>query len=140
MGRFTHGWKVRPECQKIRRPPLEYMRSNFFFDALVFYPPAVRYLVDVMGGERVVLGTDLAYDMTDTEVVDTLLASGLSAEEYANITHRNAAADLRDLAPAPRRIQRAMAAPPYGFPNVAMRSIRHSNSTRFSSITGSRNA
>ena len=26
----------------------------------------------------------------------------------------------------------------YGFPNVAMRSIRHSNSTRFSSIAGSR--
>ncbi len=90
VGRFTHGWKVRPECRNIRRPPLEYMRSNFHFDALVFHPPAVRYLVDVMGSERVVLGTDLAYDMTDTEVVDTLLASGLSAEEYANITHRNA--------------------------------------------------
>ena len=29
--------------------------------------------------------------------------------------------------------------PPYGFPNVAIRSIRHSNSTRFSSIAGSRN-
>ena len=28
----------------------------------------------------------------------------------------------------------------YGFPNVAMRSIRHSNSTRFSSIAGSRSA
>ena len=28
----------------------------------------------------------------------------------------------------------------YGFPNVATRSIRHSNSTRFSSISGSRNA
>ena len=28
----------------------------------------------------------------------------------------------------------------YGFPNVATRSIRHSNSTRFSSIAGSRSA
>ena len=28
----------------------------------------------------------------------------------------------------------------YGFPNVATRSIRHSNSTRFSSMAGSRNA
>ena len=28
----------------------------------------------------------------------------------------------------------------YGFPNVAMRSMRHTNSTRFSSIAGSRSA
>ena len=36
------------------------------------------------------LGTDLAYDMTDTNIVQTLKSAGLSDEEYANITHLNA--------------------------------------------------
>ncbi len=90
IGRFIHGWEVRPECQKIKRSPLEYIRSHFFFDALVFHPPVVRFLVDLMGSERVMLGTDLAYDMTDQNIVRTLQSAGLSEEEYANITHRNA--------------------------------------------------
>lgn len=89
-GRFIHGWKVRPECQKIKRSPLEYMRSNFYFDALVFHPPIVRFLVDLMGSDRIMLGTDLAYDMTDTNIVQTLESAGLSDEEYAQITHLNA--------------------------------------------------
>ena len=41
------------------------------------------------GGDRVVLGTDLPYDMTDTEAVETLRQSGLSQEEYENVSHKN---------------------------------------------------
>ena len=51
--------------------------------------PVVRFLVDTMGSERVVLGTDLPYDMTDTEAVETLRQSGLSQEEYENVSHKN---------------------------------------------------
>ncbi|MEE9256863.1 MAG: amidohydrolase family protein [bacterium] len=90
IGRFIHGWKVRPECKNIARSPLEYMRGHFFFDALVFHPPVVRFLVDLMGSERVMLGTDLPYDMTDENIVETIRSAGLSEEEYANVTHRNA--------------------------------------------------
>ncbi len=89
VGRFAHGWKVRPECKNISRAPIEYLRSNFYLDMLVFHPPVVRFLVDVMGGDRVVLGTDLPYDMTDTDAVETLRQSGLSQEEYENVSHKN---------------------------------------------------
>ena len=85
----AHGWRVRPECKNISRAPIEYLRSNFYLDMLVFHPPVVRFLVDVMGGDRVVLGTDLPYDMTDTEAVETLRQSGLSQEEYENVSHKN---------------------------------------------------
>ena len=81
---------MRPECKNIARSPLEYMRGHFFFDALVFHPPVVRFLVDLMGSERVMLGTDLPYDMTDENIVETIRSAGLSEEEYANVTHRNA--------------------------------------------------
>ena len=80
---------MRPECKKISRAPIEYLRSNFYLDMLVFHPPVVRFLVDVMGGDRVVLGTDLPYDMTDTEAVETLRGAGLSQEEYENVSHKN---------------------------------------------------
>ncbi len=89
IGRFGHGWKVRPECKNISRPPLEYLRAHFYLDMLVFHPPVVRFLVDVMGSDRVVLGTDLPYDMTDTDAVETLEKSGLSREEYENVSHKN---------------------------------------------------
>ena len=95
VGRYNHAWKVRPECQKIKRPPLEYLRSHFHLDCLVFHPPVVRFLVDIMGGGRVMLGTDLPYDMTDQDIVKTLQGAGLSQEEYAQVTHRNAQALLR---------------------------------------------
>ena len=42
-----------------------------------------------MGGDRVVLGTDLPYDMTDTDAVETLRGAGLSQEEYENVSHKN---------------------------------------------------
>ena len=43
------------------------------------------------------------------------------------------------LASTGRDSRRAGLSAAYGFPNVATRSMRHSNSTRFSSIAGSRN-
>lgn len=94
IGRFAHGWKVRPECGSVPRPPLEYLRENFYLDMLVFHPPVVRFLVDVMGGDRVLLGTDLPYDMTDVQAVETLEQSGLSREEYENVSHGNVRALL----------------------------------------------
>ncbi|MDA0999912.1 MAG: amidohydrolase family protein [bacterium] len=92
LGRYTHAWKHRPECKNAKRSPLEYLQSNFYLDMLVFYPPTVRFLVDIMGSDRVMLGTDLAYDMTDHDVVDTLASAGLSQEEYEQISHKNAQA------------------------------------------------
>jgi len=90
IGRYTHGWKVRPECRKIGRPPLEYLRGHFHFDCLVFHPPVVRFLTEIMGADRVLLGTDLPYDMTDRDIVRTIREAGLSPEDHEKVTHRNA--------------------------------------------------
>lgn len=89
-GRFMHGWKVRKECQNIQKSPLEYMKSNFYFDCLLFHSPVVRFLVDLIGSDRIMLGTDLPYDMTDEQIVKTLENAGLSSDEYDNISHKNA--------------------------------------------------
>lgn len=41
----------------MERPVAEYLR-RFYYDSLVYWPEALRYLVSVAGADRVVLGTD----------------------------------------------------------------------------------
>lgn len=72
IGRFAHGHKVRPEAQThIRQSPMDY-RRRFHYDALLHYPQSVRHLIDAMGADRVVIGSDCPYDMADVTPVASL--------------------------------------------------------------------
>ncbi|MEM7128866.1 MAG: amidohydrolase family protein [Chloroflexota bacterium] len=64
VGRMDHGYKVRiEECQKaIPHPPSHYLKQ-VYFDCMSFNPRALRYLVDTVGAERVLLGSDYPFDM-----------------------------------------------------------------------------
>ena len=46
IGRFDHGWRVRPEAKTCRQPPSEYLK-RLWFDALVFDPEQLAYLIRV---------------------------------------------------------------------------------------------
>lgn len=62
-GRFDHTFNVRPEAHaSIGRPPTEYLRT-LHFDCLTHSDLALRHLVDLVGVERVVLGSDFPADM-----------------------------------------------------------------------------
>ena len=63
IGRMDHGWKVRSEARAhIARPPSAYLRK-FYYDCIVYTEPALRFLIDTVGVDRVVFGTDWPYDM-----------------------------------------------------------------------------
>jgi aminocarboxymuconate-semialdehyde decarboxylase len=63
IGRMDRGWQVRPEArQMIQKPPSAYLR-RFYYDCLTQSEPALRYLIDTVGADRVVLGTDWPADM-----------------------------------------------------------------------------
>ncbi|OFW11933.1 MAG: hypothetical protein A3F69_05610 [Acidobacteria bacterium RIFCSPLOWO2_12_FULL_66_10] len=47
-----------PPVVKLARPFKEYLR-RFHYDYLVYYPEALRFLIDLVGSDRVVIGTDL---------------------------------------------------------------------------------
>jgi aminocarboxymuconate-semialdehyde decarboxylase len=68
IGRFDHGKRVRPEIEHLRAVPSDLLQ-RFHVDALVHSEQAVRYLVDVMGAERVVLGSDFPADMGPVDPV-----------------------------------------------------------------------
>ncbi|MBI2886419.1 MAG: amidohydrolase [Chloroflexi bacterium] len=95
-GRWEHGWHVRPEAKAlIQRPPSEYLRL-LYFDSLIHYGPGLNFLVESVGPERVMMGTDYPFDMGDYASVKAI--SGLphlSDGQKELIYGENAAALLR---------------------------------------------
>jgi aminocarboxymuconate-semialdehyde decarboxylase len=61
-GRVRHAATVRPELADAPPDPWRHL-DQLWFDVITHDPQALRYLVDRVGAERVVLGTDLPFDM-----------------------------------------------------------------------------
>ncbi len=84
IGRLRHGYEVRPECRERAGNPIDQLR-HFYFDTIVFDPLILRHLVEVVGVEQVVLGTDFPFDMGETDPVGFIERSGLSDRERKTI-------------------------------------------------------
>ncbi|MDE3076048.1 MAG: amidohydrolase [Chloroflexota bacterium] len=91
-GRWDRGWQVRPEAKlRIPRPPSEYL-GRLLFDSLTHSRSALGFLVEAVGAERVLLGSDYPYDMGEPNPVGTVTAlPRLSDRERALILGQNAA-------------------------------------------------
>jgi aminocarboxymuconate-semialdehyde decarboxylase len=61
-GRLEHGQRVRPEARGAREPATGYLR-RLYFDSLTHSEAGLRYLIDVVGADHVVLGSDDPADM-----------------------------------------------------------------------------
>jgi aminocarboxymuconate-semialdehyde decarboxylase len=57
MGRLDRGWHGRPETRRIPKPPSAY-QSRLYYDTVTGDEPALRFLIDRVGADRVVLGSD----------------------------------------------------------------------------------
>ena len=90
IGRMDHGWQVRSEARvHITQPPSAYLR-RFYYDCIVYDEPALRYLIDRVGVDRVVFGTDWPYDMAlDWPVSWILGMASLTQEEKEAILWKN---------------------------------------------------
>ena len=92
MGRLDHGYKVRAESSAaIDRPPTTY-RRRFFYDTITHAPQPLRFLIDYMGADRVVIGTDIPFDMEDLFFESYLASLNLSEPTLAAINADNARA------------------------------------------------
>jgi aminocarboxymuconate-semialdehyde decarboxylase len=94
LGRWSRGFAVRPgPREKITRAPEGYLRM-LYFDTITHSEPALRYLVDLVGADHVVIGTDYPFDMGPDDPVGFIeRAPGLSPAEKAQIV----SATARDL-------------------------------------------
>lgn len=84
IGRLKHGYEVRPECREMAQKPIENLR-RLYFDAVVFDPMILRHLVEIVGIDQIVLGTDFPFDMGETDPVGFIRNSGLSSDEVHTI-------------------------------------------------------
>jgi aminocarboxymuconate-semialdehyde decarboxylase len=90
IGRLDRGWQVRTEARaSSTKPPSEYLR-RFYYDCIVYTEPALRFLIDTVGADRVVFGTDWPYDMALDWPVSWILAmKSLTQEEKEAILWKN---------------------------------------------------
>jgi aminocarboxymuconate-semialdehyde decarboxylase len=90
IGRMDRSWHVRPEAQRhINQPPSAYLR-RFYYDCIVYTESALRFLIDTVGVDRVVFGTDWPYDMVfDWPVSWILSLKSLTQEEKEAILWKN---------------------------------------------------
>jgi len=90
IGRLDHGFRVRPEAQRhIRQPPSTYL-NRFYFDTVVHSALPLRFLVELVGCERVMVGTDLPFDMADVRFPEHLGALAGEDSQREAIRGRNA--------------------------------------------------
>ena len=62
IGRWEHGARVRPELAHLPASPLTLLRQ-MYVDSLVHGAPELRYLIEMLGADRIVLGSDTPFDM-----------------------------------------------------------------------------
>lgn len=90
-GRLKHARTVRPELASAPDDPWAYL-DRLFFDSITHDREALRYLVSRVGPDRVLVGTDLPFDMSTpepmralNEAVDTDAAQQIAERNPANL-------------------------------------------------------
>jgi aminocarboxymuconate-semialdehyde decarboxylase len=78
-----------PACQ---RKPSEYLHTNFYVDTMGFSPKSVKHVIDLLGSDRVVFGSDYAaVPISPKEQVEIIRGLGLSREDQEKVLWKNAA-------------------------------------------------
>jgi aminocarboxymuconate-semialdehyde decarboxylase len=89
IGRLNHGWKVRQECKALKKPPSSYLR-RFTYDTISHAPESLRYLISLVGADRVLMGSDYCFDMGYERPVKVVSALKLSRNDQEKILGGNA--------------------------------------------------
>lgn len=90
VGRMDRGWKSLPEAARQNsQPPSAYLR-RFYYDCIVYTEQSLRFLIDSVGVDRVVFGTDWPYDMAQDWPVSWILSmESLTQDEKEAILWKN---------------------------------------------------
>ena len=91
IGRQDRGFLARPDVAAVRltAAPSSFLR-RFFYDTIVHSPEALQFLVDRVGSDRVLLGSDYPFPMGDPNPVETVTRADLPRDSVDAIVRRNA--------------------------------------------------
>ena len=88
-GRLDMGWERKDVAHTTAVPPSEFT-DTLYYDTAVFSTTLLRRLVEDVGVEHVMLGTDHPFELGDPTPVATVQALGLGADDSAAILGGNA--------------------------------------------------
>ena len=90
LPRLVHAWNAIPKAKEsLAESPAVYAR-RFFYDALVFDPAAVRFVIDSFGSTQVCIVSDYPFNMGDDDPLGTVEKTGLDAGVLAAVRSANA--------------------------------------------------
>jgi aminocarboxymuconate-semialdehyde decarboxylase len=91
IGRIEHGFNMRPDLVAVDNPrnPREYF-GKIYFDSCVHDPRALRYLIDTVGIDTVMLGTDYPFPLGEQSPGAGIAALGLDEAGQARLYHGTA--------------------------------------------------
>lgn len=79
----------------MKQPPSAYLR-RFYYDTVSHHPKLIRFLIDLVGADRIVTGSDYNFDMGYEQPVEFVeKIPGLTAQEKKLILRDNAARLLK---------------------------------------------
>jgi aminocarboxymuconate-semialdehyde decarboxylase len=87
MGRFSHGWHVRPEPKvKLQQTP-EASLNRLYFDSILHARPQLECLIKLAGTARVALGSDYPFDMGTLECTRQVKALSIADVDKDAVLH-----------------------------------------------------
>ena len=92
--RWEHGWQVRPEPKKnIAKQPVN-IAKRFYYDTILHSAPVLEFMIEHVGADRVMLGSDYPYDMGMMDCVKHVRGLNISDADKATILSTRAQALL----------------------------------------------
>ena len=83
--RWEHGWHVRPEPKKnITKQPVD-IAKRFYYDTILHSAPVLEFMIEHVGADRVMLGSDYPYDMGMMDCVKHVRGLKISDADKATI-------------------------------------------------------
>jgi aminocarboxymuconate-semialdehyde decarboxylase len=95
--------EANPACRAhIAKPPSHYLR-HFYYDTVVASPASLRFLIDLVGADRVMFGTDFPFEIGDADgAIALTMLEQLPADLRERIVGKNAADVLNGARTGPK--------------------------------------
>lgn len=91
IGRLDLGFNARPECRRFASSkPSDYLR-RFYYDTIIHAPGPLAFLIETVGADRVMLGSDFPFDMGSSDPhADMRGQSRITEQDAAWLRYRTA--------------------------------------------------
>jgi aminocarboxymuconate-semialdehyde decarboxylase len=91
LGRMQNAWDHQPLARGPAQFPPNHYLDRFFVDSAIFDQRSLRLLVDVMGEDRILLGSDYPYPLGEEHIGELLRRSEFSPQAKTKMLGTNAA-------------------------------------------------